>query len=261
MQRGDLRTFQTTFRGGANLLAPQSPPNRSTTSGSRISSFTDSVARQAELLPDAPPDVGAGGGRSLDDVWKKSMFSQAEGLDTIDRAALMRPDADGNIAVLRMEPDRFYMGRVLRPTVTVETIPVAALHDDGARLMHPKERRAIHDAEVNSRQANLALREAFKARTKLANNCAINYPHGVLGCSETPYAASGLESAVYGQKSRELLAEEVRSQRKGKAGGAAHVAPVAAVGLDIGTSDRPRRTTGRSHSNVPRDTLKLNQEY
>jgi hypothetical protein len=246
-QRGEMKAFQTTFRGSANLLAPAPVPNlqRGSTSASAV------------VLSDKPPDVGSHGGRSLDDVWRKSLFSQAEGLADIDRTKVMKPDANGNVQVLRMQPDRFVMGRVLRPQVSLQVIPTSELHDDGARLMHPKERRAIHDAEVNSRQAYLALREAYKTRRKLTTNCAINYPHGVLGCSETPYASTGLTSDVYAEKASALVHDEVRAQRSGKARGAAHPHLPAATGLDVGTTETPSRPTGRAKRHVPRDTLDL----
>jgi hypothetical protein len=247
IQRGDLRTFQTTFRGGANLLAPALPEARRDLG--RVVT--------APTLPSRAPDVGEGGGKTLDDVWRKSLFAQAEGLDTVDRTKVMRPDADGNVAVLRMEPDRFVMGRVLRPKVHVETLPAVALADDGARLMGPKERRAIHDAEVNSRLGYLALRDAYKSRKKLANTCAINYPHGVLGCSESPYTTAGLESEIYGAKAREMVTEDMRAQRKGKGGGEARPPLVLGTGLDVGETDRPPRVHGRSHRVAPKDTLSL----
>jgi len=247
IQRGDLRTFQTTFRGGANLLAPSEPEPRK--------DITRVVT--APTLPDRAPDVGPQGGKTLDDVWRKSLFAQAEGLDAVDRTTVMRPDANGQVEVLRMEPDRFVMGRVLRPKVHVEKISAAALSDDGARLMHPRERRAIHDAEVNARQGYVALRDAYKTRRKLANNCAINYPHGVLGCSESPYTSAGLESPIYAAKARELVSEELRAQRKGKGGGGAKPEVTVGTGLDVGKSDRPPRVTGRSHRTAPRDTLRL----
>jgi hypothetical protein len=250
VQRGDLRTFQTTFRGGANLLAPSQPEARKDVT--RVVS--------APTLPDRAPDVGPQGGKTLDDVWRKSLFAQAEGLEAIDRTKIMRPDAEGNVDVLRMQPDRFVMGRVLRPSVHVEKIPAAALQDDGARLMHPSERRAIHDAEVNARQGYLALRDAYKTRRKLANNCAINYPHGVLGCSESPYTTAGLESPIYASKARELLTEDLRAQRKGKGGGGARPSVALGTGLDIGTTCNAPRVTGRSHRTAPKDTLRLESQ-
>jgi hypothetical protein len=251
VQRGELRAFQTTFRGGANVLAPPPPPLRASSIAAAGASVT---------LPERSPDVGAAGGRSLDDVWRKSLFSQAEGITEVDRATIMRPNSEGQVQVLRMLPDRFVMGRVLPPRISVETISAAALNDSGARLMPAKERRAIHDAEVNSRQGFLALREAYKGRRKLANNCAINYPHGVLGCSETPYTVGGLTSDVYAHKAHELVGEELRSMRRGKGGGGARPEMPAATGLDVGATSTPPRAHGRGRRSTPKDTLQLHAD-
>lgn len=64
LQRGELKVFQTTFRGGANLLAPPAPR----------------AVVMAPTLAAHSPDVGQEGGRSLRRVWEKSLFAHAAGL-------------------------------------------------------------------------------------------------------------------------------------------------------------------------------------
>lgn len=246
IQRGELKVFQTTFRGGANLLAPPPPPPR----------VPGAVVAIPELS-ESSPDVGSQGGRSLRQVWEKSLFAHAEGLTDVDPTNIMKPTPDGKLAILRFEPDKFVMGRVLRPRVHVEMVDAAAMQSDGAHLMTPQQRRAIHDAEVNARQGHLALREAYKTKRKLALTCSINYPHGVLGCNESPYATSGLASDVYADKASTLLLEETKAQRKGRAAGAANPKAPPGTGLEVGVLDRPPHKTGRGHAHMPTDILKL----
>lgn len=223
-QRADLRCFQTTLRGGANVIAPPPPP--------LLSSVERGHQRLVSGGEDASLTVAGGGGggaqRSLRDVWLKGMFGKAPELPNIDRSRIgVVDDARHTKTVLQLTaPEQFAFGRVQRPHVALVEIPLLSAvgsgggdeADDG-RVRHPKVRLAQHRAEVVGREAELALRDAYRAKGKLQKTCAINHPYGALGCMESPDHPTVGDASIYGPSAAALQQQWVASQRKAKGNG------------------------------------------
>lgn len=180
IERGELPAFLTVARGTPNMLA---------------TTPTESAKC------------------SLDSIWRKGMFSQAPQLLEMDPSGLGTVNAEGKLKVARMVPERFENCRVQRPQMTFEEVPAHDLFGSEEGLIHPQTRRWAHDTAVNSRLGLQCAREALRQKSKLYKACRINYPHGVLGCLESPYSGSDVYT-----NSAELERECQKATRKGRGG-------------------------------------------
>lgn len=228
IDRGELRAFQSNARGTSNLLAPT-----------------------------AVNDVQAPTGKekSLKDVWKKSLFNQAPQIAEIDVETINRVDEKGNVKIVRYLPDRFERGRVQAPQMIVEEVSAGVLHDEGERLMHPQQRRAAHDATVNARQGELALRDGYRAKSKMERTCRMNYPHGALSLAENPY---GENSAIF-NNAPALQKQNKAAIRKGRGGRA----PCDTMGKALSGEETapPIRPGKQSGSCRPRDSINFEDMF
>ena len=95
-----------------------------------------------------------------------------------------------------------------------DVVDAKFISDDGARLMHPTERRRIHDTFVNSMDGERALRESLRNRSKLMRTCCKNFPHGALGIYESPYTNAG---EAY-PNAEDLRKQSIAGARRSKGG-------------------------------------------
>ncbi len=160
MERGELSAFLSTARGTSNVIAPSFLPEKTTT---------------------------------LDHVWKTSLYGKAPQVPSIDPKGFKQANEDGSVRIVRYLPERFERYRVQRPEMIEDTVDGTSLTDDGARLMHPTERRRLHDTFVNSMDGERALRESLRNRSKLMRTCCKNFPHGALGIAKSPEAYPNAE--------------------------------------------------------------------
>jgi hypothetical protein len=192
MERGELAAFLSTSRGTSNIIAPTFVPERTT---------------------------------ALDDVWKTSLYGKAPQVPAIDPKGFKQANEDGTVRIVRYLPERFERCRVQRPEMIEDTVDAKLLADDGARLMHPTERRRIHDTFVNSMDGERALRESLRTRSKLMRTCCKNFPHGALGISESPYRPNAGEA----YPNAEALQLESRAAARRSKGGQAPPSTIGSV--------------------------------
>ncbi len=193
--------------------------------------------------------------KSLRDVWIKGLYGKAPEIADLDLSQIGQFDpSTGTTTALKLIPERFANGRVQRPHIEVVQVP-AEPHEP-AQLMHPKARRTLHDAEVIGHEAKLAVRDAFRAKTKLAKTCAINYPNGALGCVEAPGTNLG-EASVYEGIGEDLARQYRAANRKAKGVGEQHTSVMGNVLSGQGEVAEARRGGVRTFNKKCEETISM----
>ena len=191
MQRGEMKAFLTNGRQSSSVIAPLAVGITKT---------------------------------SLGDVWDKAMFPKAAELRDVHVEEVLKVDPRTNtVKVPRYVPERFERGRVQQPHVTIEETDATFLTDDGAFLMSHKERRRRHDTLINCKIGEVALKEAFAARTKLFKTCENNYPHGALGIVDSPF---GIQNTCYHANAEAYKQQDRVALRRSKGAGLPLVATI-----------------------------------
>ena len=245
----DVGGFRCTSRGGARLVAlPEMEKQQPQQTFKSNTNNSSSVLNNAQVMNNnnttiennmtstSTPNVSfitqPSAEVKLRDVWKFGLRTKAPLLTEIDpseigRATEKKKSGENQqqnnntssdekvVKFVRIQPEYLHRGMVQPPQAQVVEVDTKVLEDDAARLMNPRQRRELMEAQRKAREGLVALREVQAAKTKLSRTCQKLYPHGCLGVVDGPYSQDP-DATAYGGLSQDLKSEASKVSRKGK---------------------------------------------